>query len=156
MTRRWLWGPYSPLGLIVAALVALADQGNKIWMLYVYDIGSKQPVAVAPFFDLILVWNKRAISYGLFQQDGLIGRLVLVAFAVFVSLALIVWLARITTALTAIAIGLNCRRGRRQRHRPGRPWRGGRFLLVSRIRISVVRLQYCRCRHSCRGYRTSV
>jgi signal peptidase II len=105
MIRRWLWGPYSPLGLIVAGLVALADQGNKLWMLYVFDIGSKQPVAVTPFFDLILVWNK-GISYGLFQQDGLMGRLALVAFAVFVSLALIIWLARITTALTAIAIGL--------------------------------------------------
>lgn len=105
MSRRWLWGPYSPLGLIVAALVAFADQGNKLWMLYVYDIGSKQPVAVTPFFDLILVWNK-GISYGLFQQDGLMGRLALVAFAVFVSLALIAWLARITTTLTAIAIGL--------------------------------------------------
>lgn len=105
MIRRWFWGPYSPLGLIVAGLVALADQGNKLWMLYVFDIGSKQPVAVTPFFDLILVWNK-GISYGLFQQDGLMGRLALVAFAVFVSLALIIWLARITTALTAIAIGL--------------------------------------------------
>ena len=54
MIRRWFWGPYSPLGLIVAGLVALADQGNKLWMLYVYDIGSKQPVAVTPFFDLDL------------------------------------------------------------------------------------------------------
>ena len=105
MIRRWLWGPYSPLGFVVGALTVLADQGNKRWMLYVYDIGSKQPVAVTPFFDLILVWNK-GISYGLFQQDGLIGRLALVAFALFVSLALIVWLAHVTTALTAVAIGL--------------------------------------------------
>ncbi|HML90986.1 signal peptidase II [Methyloceanibacter sp.] len=105
MLRHWFWGPYSPLGLVVALLTLIADQGNKVWMIYVYDIGTKQPVRLAPFFDLILVWNK-GISYGMLQQDGLTGRLALVAFAVVVSLALIFWLARVTTALTAVSIGL--------------------------------------------------
>jgi signal peptidase II len=105
MLRRWFWGPYSPLGLLVALATLVADQGNKLWMLYVYDIGAKQPVEVTPFFDMILVWNK-GISYGLFQQDGLWGRLALVVFAVAVSVALIAWLARITSYLMAIAIGL--------------------------------------------------
>lgn len=105
MLRHWFWGPYSPLGLIVALLTLIADQGNKVWMIYVYDIGTKQPVRLTPFFDLILVWNK-GISYGMLQQDDLMGRLALVAFAVVVSLALIFWLARVTTALTAISIGL--------------------------------------------------
>ena len=105
MLRRWFWGPYSPLGLRVALATLVVDQGNKLWMLYVYDIGAKQPVEVTPFFDMILVWNK-GISYGLFQQDGLLGRLALVVFAIAVSLALIAWLARITSGLMAIAIGL--------------------------------------------------
>lgn len=105
MLRHWFWGPYSPLGLIVASLTLIADQGNKLWMIYVYDIGTKQPVTLTPFFDLILVWNK-GISYGMLQQDGLLGRLALVAFAVVVSLALIFWLARINTGLTAVSIGL--------------------------------------------------
>jgi signal peptidase II len=105
MLSRWFWGPYSPLGLLVALATLVADQGNKLWMLYVYDIGAKQPVEVTPFFDMVLVWNK-GISYGLFQQDGVWGRLALVAFAVAVSIALIAWLVRITSGLTAIAIGL--------------------------------------------------
>ena len=105
MLRHWFWGPYSPLGLIVALLTLIADQGNKVWMIYVYDIGTKQPVRLTPFFDLILVWNK-GISYGMLQQDDPMGRLALVAFAGVVSLALIFWLARVTTALTAISIGL--------------------------------------------------
>ena len=105
MLRHWFWGPYSPLGLIVALLTLIADQGNKVWMIYVYDIGTKQPVRLTPFFDLILVWNK-GISYGMLQQDDPMGRLALVAFAVVVSLALIFWLAGVTTALTAISIGL--------------------------------------------------
>ncbi len=51
MLRTWLWGPLSPLGLGIAALTALADQANKFWMLYVYDIGAKGSVALTSFFD---------------------------------------------------------------------------------------------------------
>ncbi|MEM7192518.1 MAG: signal peptidase II [Pseudomonadota bacterium] len=105
MTRSWLWGPYSQLGIVVAVLTLIADQGNKLWMLYVYDIAAKAPVAVTPFFDLILVWNK-GISYGLLQQHSIAGRMALVAFAVIVIAALVLWLARISSRLTAIAIGL--------------------------------------------------
>lgn len=105
MLRSWFWGPYSPLGLIVALITLVADQGNKVWMLYVYDIGTKEPVYLTPFFDLILVWNK-GISYGMLQQESVSGRIALVAFAVIVSLFLIGWLARVTTGLAAVSIGL--------------------------------------------------
>ena len=105
MLLRWLWGPYSPLGLTVALLTLLVDQGNKAWMLYVYDIGAKQTVTLTPFFDLVLLWNK-GISYGLLPQDSAAGRLGLIAFAGVASLALIVWLSRIATPLTAVAVGL--------------------------------------------------
>ena len=105
MLRSWFWGPYSPLGLIVALITLVADQGNKVWMLYVYDIGTKEPVYLTPFFDLILVWNK-GISYGMLQQESVTGRIALVAFAVIVSLFLIGWLARVTTGLAAVSIGL--------------------------------------------------
>lgn len=105
MLRRWFWGPYSPLGLIVALLTLVADQANKAWLLYVYDIGAKGTVTLAPFFDIVLVWNK-GISYGLFPQDSAAGRYGIIAFAVVASLALTLWLARMTTPLAAIAIGL--------------------------------------------------
>lgn len=105
MLQRLLFGPHSPLGLIVAFVTLVADQGNKIWMLYVYDIGTRQPVRLTPFFDLILVWNK-GISYGMLQQESVAGRIGLVAFAVIVSLFLIGWLARVTTKLAAVSIGL--------------------------------------------------
>ena len=105
MLRSWFWGAHSPLGLIVALITLVADQGNKVWMLYVYDIGTKEPVYLTPFFDLILVWNK-GISYGMLQQESVSGRIALVAFAVIVSLFLIGWLARVTTGLAAVSIGL--------------------------------------------------
>jgi signal peptidase II len=103
--RTWLWGPQSPLGLSIAGLVILADQAHKAWMLYVYDIGAKGIVTLAPFFDLVLVWN-RGISYGLLPQDSALGRLGLILFALAASLALAIWLARLTSPLASSAIGL--------------------------------------------------
>jgi signal peptidase II len=103
-SRSFLWGPLSPLGLGVAALTALADQANKAWMLYVFDIGAKSPVTIAPFFDLVLVWNQ-GISYGLLPQQGALGRLGLILFAIAASLALAIWLARQTSKLAAASIG---------------------------------------------------
>jgi len=105
MPRHWLWGPMSPLGLGVAALVILLDQAHKASMLYVYDIAAKGTVALTPFFDLVLVWNQ-GISYGLLPQEGALGRWGLILFAFGASLALAVWLARITSPLPAASIGL--------------------------------------------------
>lgn len=105
MLRNWLRGPLSPLGLGIAALTVLADQADKAWMLYVYDIGAKSPVAITSFFDLVLVWN-RGISYGLLPQEGVAGRWGLILFAFGASVALAVWLARLESRLAAASIGL--------------------------------------------------
>ena len=104
-SRNLLWGPLSLRGLGVAALTIVADQLHKAWMLYVFNIGAKTPVAIAPFFDLVLVWNQ-GISYGLLPQQGELGRLGLVLFAIVASLALAVWLARQTSQLAAASLGL--------------------------------------------------
>ena len=105
MLRNWLWGPLSPLGLGIAALTVLADQAHKAWMLYVYDIGARGTIAITSFFDLVLVWNQ-GISYGLIPQQGVAGRWGLILFAFGASLALAVWLARLTSPLAAVSIGL--------------------------------------------------
>jgi signal peptidase II len=105
MRRNWLWGPVSGLGLSVAALVVFVDQLHKAWMLYVYDIGARGVVTITPFFDLVLVWNQ-GISYGLLPQEGILGRLGLILFALGASLALTVWLASLTSKLAAVSIGL--------------------------------------------------
>src|ERR1043165_4932538 len=103
--RNFLWGPLSSLGLGVAALTVAADQAHKAWMLYVFDIGAKSPVTLAPFFDLVLVCNQ-GISYGLLPQQGSLGPLAVILSAVAASLALAVWLARQTSKMPAASIGL--------------------------------------------------
>ena len=102
---RNLWGRLSPLGLGIAALVLLADQAHKAWMLRVYDIAAKGTVTLAPFFDLVLVWNQ-GVSYGLLAQRTELGRWGLILFAFAAAVALIVWLAMTTSSLAAAAMGL--------------------------------------------------
>ncbi len=101
----WIWGPWSMTALITAIAVACVDQVNKWWMLYVYDIADKGRIEVLPFLDFVFVLN-RGISYGLFTQSDAAGQYMLAGFAIAVSIALMVWLARASTGLVmAISIG---------------------------------------------------
>ena len=102
---RYLWGPLSPLGFGIAAFTLILDQAHKAWMLYVYDIGVRGTVGVAPFLDLVLVWNQ-GVSYGMLQQRTELGRWILILFAFAAAIALALWLARITSKLAAVCIGL--------------------------------------------------
>ena len=100
-----LWGRLTRLGLAVALTTAAIDQATKLWLLYVFDIRARVPVRITPFLDLVLVWNK-GISYGLFQQEGAFGQWVLLAIKAVAIVLLWVWLARIGSKLTAVALGL--------------------------------------------------
>ncbi|MGC1179397.1 MAG: signal peptidase II [Methyloceanibacter sp.] len=102
---RNFWGPLSPLGLGIAAVVLLVDHAHKAWMLYVYDIGAKGVVRLTPFFDLVLVWNQ-GVSYGLLTQRSELGRWALILFAFAATIGLAIWLARTTSLLAAAGIGV--------------------------------------------------
>ncbi len=99
------YGPQTRDGATLALIVAMLDQATKLWLLFAYDLAAKSPVRVLPFFDLVLTWN-RGISYGLFQQDGPVGQWVLLGFKIVAVAFLWIWLARATTRLTALALGL--------------------------------------------------
>jgi signal peptidase II len=91
---------------VIAAVAALAlDQASKLWLLFVFDIGHRDPVRVTPFFDLVLDWNI-GISFGWLQNDSQlvqIGLMIIKAVAVIV---LAIWMARSRTLLATIALGL--------------------------------------------------
>ncbi|MGD0025798.1 MAG: signal peptidase II [Xanthobacteraceae bacterium] len=95
----------SALGLVVAAITCLVDQAAKLWLLFVVDLGSHARFSVTPFLDLILTWNT-GISYGLFPQQGPIGPWALLAFKAAAVVLLWIWLARASSRLTALALGL--------------------------------------------------
>jgi len=100
-----VWGPYSALGVSIAAAAAIADQLHKAWTIGLFDSIPARRIALAPFFDLVLVWN-RGISYGLFKQDSDAGRRALAAFSLCAVLALVYWLARLQNRLSALSAGL--------------------------------------------------
>ncbi|WP_232630275.1 signal peptidase II [Methylobacterium sp. Leaf118] len=91
---------------VVTALVTLAlDQASKLGLYFGTDLVMTGPWRVAPFADLVVVWN-RGISYGLFQQEGGIGRWLLVALSLVASVGLSVWMHRAGSRLLAVALGL--------------------------------------------------
>lgn len=102
---RRLRGPFTRLGLIVAAVALVIDQAHKWWMLNVYNIEAKGEVAITPFFDLVMIWNP-GISYGLFPQGSAGGRMVLIAIAAAAVAGLTIWLAHVRSAIGAAGIGL--------------------------------------------------
>ena len=97
----------SPLriGIIAAITTLLLDQASKLWLLYVLDIGHRDPIRVTSFFDLVLAWNI-GISFGLFQNDSQIAQIALMAVKALAVIALTVWMARSRTLLASLALGL--------------------------------------------------
>src|SRR5262245_40333834 len=103
--RVRLWGRLSALGLILAGACFAIDQAFKWWMLHVFDIEARQPIALLPVFDIVLAWN-RGISYGWLSEGSFAPQSLLIVLAVVISIGLWFWLAKATRPVTAAAIGL--------------------------------------------------
>jgi signal peptidase II len=93
------------IGFIAAAVALILDQANKLWLIDVYGIAERQPIRLAPFFDVIFARNT-GISYSLLSAKGPLGRFALVAGALIVVALLGIWLWRSRTLLTALGLGL--------------------------------------------------
>ena len=105
MLRAYAWGPLTRFGVIVALIVCAIDQASKLWLLDVFDLANRGIVHITPFLDFVLTWNT-GISYGLFPQEGELGRAILLALKAAAVVVLWVWLARAELKLTALALGL--------------------------------------------------
>jgi signal peptidase II len=92
-------------GLMIALATLALDQASKLGLLFVYDLPVREPVVVAPFLDLMVVWN-RGISYGLFQQHTELGRWVLLGISLAAAVGLSLWMARTPSRFLAASLGL--------------------------------------------------
>ena len=92
-------------GFILAIATLAVDQGNKLWLIDVYDIGSRQPVRLAAFLDVIFAKNP-GISYSLLSAHTPAARWGLVAFTFVATLAIGLWLWRTSMWIVALALGL--------------------------------------------------
>ena len=102
---RAFWGPLTGLGLIVAVIAGGLDQASKFWLLAVFDLANKGVVKLMPFVDIVLTWNT-GISYGWFQQESQFGQSALLAIKVIAVALLWIWLAKASSRLAAVSLGL--------------------------------------------------
>lgn len=99
--------PMTPfrLGLAVLLATLVLDQASKLGLYFGTDLILTQPWRLTPFADFVVVWN-RGISYGLFQQEGGLGRWILVAVSIAAATGMVVWMARASSRLLAASLGL--------------------------------------------------
>ncbi|HXL14400.1 MAG TPA: signal peptidase II [Bradyrhizobium sp.] len=92
-------------GVIVALAVLALDQASKLWLLFVFDIAHRGTVRITPFFDLVLAWNV-GVSFGWFQNDGLVAQTILMLVKAAAVIVLAIWMARSKTLMATLALGL--------------------------------------------------
>ena len=92
-------------GLAAAVAGVAIDQAHKAWMLGPFAIQEKGRVAVTPYLDLVMVWN-RGVSYGLFTQSGEFGRWLLVVFGILGAGLFGWWLFTTHRLITTLSLGL--------------------------------------------------
>ena len=97
----------TPFRLGLAGLLATLalDQASKLWLYLGTDLVLTQPWRFGPYADVVVVWN-RGVSYGLFQQEGGVGRWLLVVLSLAAALGLGLWMRRAGTRLLGLALGL--------------------------------------------------
>jgi signal peptidase II len=93
------------LFLLIAGLTFVLDQASKLYLYFVADIAAAQPIRLAPFFELILVWN-RGVSYGMFQQHSELGRWALTLFSLAAAVGLSIWAWRSGERLLCAGLAL--------------------------------------------------
>lgn len=100
-------------GLILAAVLIVADQISKWWIVEkvmrpdgVTDTPFFSPVFIelTPFFNLVMTWN-RGVSFGIFNNDGPWNALALSALSVAIVIGLLVWLGKAQGRLISLALG---------------------------------------------------
>ncbi|MGH7089012.1 MAG: signal peptidase II [Stellaceae bacterium] len=94
------------LGLAVAVVVALLDQGAKAWILRLFAARPDVHVIhVTSFLNFALTMN-RGMSFGLFNSDANANALIFAVVAAVIVAALLVWLKHAHDRLLEIGIGL--------------------------------------------------
>ena len=81
---RWPVTSHIICFLAVSSIIILFDQLSKNWMLELIFAPARQ-IVLTPFLNLTPVWNS-GISFGLFQDNPMVGRLMIPLLAVLVVL----------------------------------------------------------------------
>jgi signal peptidase II len=93
------------VGLLAMGATLAADQANKLWLIFVFGIEARQPVRLAPFFDVIYAKNP-GISYSLLPAQNGLERFGLVVLTLAATAFLGLWLWRAGTKIAGLGLGL--------------------------------------------------
>ena len=93
------------LGYGIAALVFVADQLSKLWIVRGVRLEDMGSIPVLPVFALTWVEN-RGVSMGMLNGTGDIGRWGITALTAAIAVAVALWLRRETSKPDVIALGL--------------------------------------------------
>ena len=95
----------TPVSAIMFSLaILIVDQISKWWILSVFNLPEKGSVAVLPFFNLTMVWN-RSISMGLLP-DALANRWFLIVLTAVIAAGIFVWMLRTVRPLERTALAM--------------------------------------------------
>ena len=96
------------IGLAMAALLLVADQASKWWVLEVLDLPNRRNLPLlqaGPLgLDLTMVWN-RGVTFGLLSGNGPLNHVILAAIAAAIALFLLRWMAKAENRTVATALG---------------------------------------------------
>jgi signal peptidase II len=93
------------LALALAAIIVVADQAVKYWILQVLRLQEGQSIPVLGPLRLTGVWNP-GVSFGFFQAQHDLVRWALVAFSIAVAVMLGVWVRATQRPLFAVSVGM--------------------------------------------------
>ncbi|WOJ91566.1 signal peptidase II [Methylocapsa polymorpha] len=93
------------LGALAAVATLAADQSNKLWLIFSYGIETRQPIRLAPFFDVIFAKNP-GISYSLLRAQSGTERFALLVLTLAATVCIGVWLWRAETKIVGLGLGL--------------------------------------------------
>tara|TARA_Y100001960_G_C14759451_1_gene873171 strand:- start:1732 stop:2208 length:477 start_codon:yes stop_codon:yes gene_type:complete len=91
-------------GLGMAAVTFVCDRFTKWLVLDVWNLSDRN-YEVAPFFNIVTVWNT-GVSFGMFQSHSSAMPYLLSGLALAIVLALFVWLKRAENMFIAVSLGL--------------------------------------------------
>ena len=94
------------IGGLMAALVLIADQASKTYVLEGLDLETVHSIAILPVLNFTMVWN-RGITFGLNDHAGANAAIPTIA-ALAVVAVLLVWLWRAERALVVAGLGAIC------------------------------------------------
>jgi lipoprotein signal peptidase len=93
-----------PAGFLLGAIILLADQASKYWVLHGAGLTDGHFLVLLPVLNFVLVWN-HGVTFGMLDGLGGFGWALLAAIAVAVVAGLGVWLWRSEHLVKSLAIG---------------------------------------------------